>query len=135
MGWLLAVSHRLHALRAALIVLPGSALRSTDWWLPRVLICISGTRLAVSAPPTLLPSSLTAVSVRSRSMIASREATSRRRPWIPRRCRWNKIRTVLRVRRRTPEETRKESGSAYRTASITETTVALMPATQNTNGK
>jgi hypothetical protein len=34
-GRLLAVSHRLHALRAALIVLPGSALRSTDWWLPR----------------------------------------------------------------------------------------------------
>ena len=32
MGRLLAVSHRLHALRAALIVLPGSALRSTDWW-------------------------------------------------------------------------------------------------------
>ena len=82
MGRLLAVSHRLHALRAALIVLPGSALRSTDWWLPRVLICISGRRLAVPAPPTLLPSSLTAVAVRSRSMIASREATSRRRSWI-----------------------------------------------------
>ena len=58
MGRLLAVSDRLHALRAALIVLPGSALPSTDWWLPRVLICISGRRLAVPAPPTLLPSSL-----------------------------------------------------------------------------
>ena len=29
------------------------ALRSMDQWLPRVLICISGRRLAVPAPPTL----------------------------------------------------------------------------------
>ena len=49
-----------------------SALRSTDSWLPRVLIFINGSRLTVPAPPTLLPCSVAAVSVRSRSMIASR---------------------------------------------------------------
>ena len=51
-----------------------SALRSTDSWLPRVLIFIDGSRLTVPAPPTLLPCSAAAVSVRSRSMIASRSS-------------------------------------------------------------
>ena len=41
---------------------------------PRVLIFINGSRLTVPAPPTLLPCSVAAVSVRSRSMIASRSS-------------------------------------------------------------
>lgn len=63
---------------AAHRVVAGSALRTTDSWLPRVLICIKGSRLAVPAPLTLFPFSA-AGSVRRRSMIASREAISRRR--------------------------------------------------------
>ena len=41
---------------------------------PRVLIFINGSRLTVPAPPTLLPCSVAAVSVRSRSMIATRSS-------------------------------------------------------------
>ena len=67
---------------AAHRVVPGSALRRTDSWLPRVLICIKGSRLAVPAPPTLLPSSAAAGSARRRSMIASRDTISRRRSGV-----------------------------------------------------
>lgn len=50
---------------------PGSALRSTDSWLPRVLTCRPGARPIPSAP---------VVSGSCRQpMIASREAISRRR--------------------------------------------------------
>ncbi len=62
--------------------LPGSAVRETDSRLPRVLICIKGSRLAVPAPPTLLPfSAAGSVQRRSNDRVQGREL-SQQRSWI-----------------------------------------------------